>query len=54
MKCQWAPQNKDEQSAVCPKCGNECTQLDFIHKEDMQAWQNDIVNNSKYKLKGKS
>lgn len=40
-KCQWTPQSKDEQSAICPKCGNNCVQLDFIPKEDIQTWQND-------------
>lgn len=49
MKCEWAPQSKDEQSAICPKCGNECIQLDRISKEDMEAWQDDLANNKRKK-----
>ena len=50
-KCQWIPQSKDEQSIICPKCGNECTLGDVILKEDFQAWQDDLADNSKHKFK---
>ena len=45
-KCQWTPQSKDEQSTICPKCGNNCVQGEFIPKEDMQAFQDDLKKNT--------
>lgn len=44
VECKWTPQNKEEQSVICPKCGNECRQMNVISKEEVQALQDELIN----------
>lgn len=46
LKCIWVPRNRDDQSTICPKCGNECVQKDFLDKSDMSAWVEDLKRNN--------
>ncbi len=47
-KCQWVPKNRDEESRICPKCGQECTHEDFLTDErDLRIWREDLMRDNK-------
>jgi len=39
LKCLWIPKTTEDQSTICPKCGNECVQRYFNDKRELKSWQ---------------
>lgn len=36
--CKFVSTDNDNQSVICPKCGEECIKVDYIDEKDIQAW----------------
>ena len=53
-KCRWTPKNIDEQSRICPKCGEECTLEDVLTKDDVQAYYDELRNSKDFRVRDKS
>ena len=45
----YVPQNipYEEQPRTCPKCGIPCKEADFLTKEDIKAWMEDLKRDNK-------
>ena len=37
-KCKYVQQDPDRFSKICPKCGDECIEEDFLKREDIRAF----------------
>jgi len=37
-KCHNVQQDPDKFSKICPKCGSECKELDFLKREDIVVY----------------
>lgn len=49
----WTPKNREEQSTICPKCGSECVQRDFLDEKDMSAMLEDLKRENKFRIRKK-